>query len=140
MQEVVTFLSHHSTLGASALVIILLLLMVEFMRAKRNTFSVSAQAATQLINHDNANVIDIRTTEQFKKGHIINAQSHPAKTIWDNPKKLEKLKAKPMILVCEQGVESQKLAVFLLKQGYMAYSLANGMRGWLEADMPVVTE
>ena len=140
MQEMLTFLTNHPALSAGALVVILLLLMLEILRAKRSTFKITAQQATQLINHDNAVVVDLRSTEQFKKGHIIGAQSILSKSIWDNAKKLEKFKTKPLIMVCEQGVESQKIAVFLLKHGYNVFALAGGMRGWQAADMPIVKE
>jgi len=51
---------------------------------------------------------------------------------------LEKFKSKPIIVVDNSGFESQKIASFLLKQGYTAYSLNGGMRAWATAQMPII--
>lgn len=138
MQELIIFLTRHWELSYSLLAIIILLGIVEFLRAKRNTFQIGARQATQLINHDNAVVIDLRTPEAFKKGHIVDALSLPASELKNTTKKLEKHKTKPLILVDNTGVESQKIAFVLQKQGYKTHLLTGGMRAWQGADMPVV--
>lgn len=140
MQELTTFISNHTELGIAVALIILLLIVVELLRAKRKSFSLTPSQATQMMNHDNAVVIDIRPTDAYRKGHIINAQSLPAQEIRDNPKKIEKYKNRPLLIVCNAGLESQKLAALLLKQGYNAFSLAGGLRSWSEAQMPLVKE
>jgi len=140
MQDVLTFLSNHATLSGSIAILVVLLLIVEFMRAKRNNFSVSPTQLTQLINHQNAAVIDIRSNELYRKAHIIGAHSLQSKELIDNSKKLEKFKNKPLVIICGTGMESQKITTQLLKRGYNAYALAGGMRAWSDAAMPVVKE
>lgn len=139
MQDIITFISTHPELCAAMGFALLLLIIVEFLRNKRRHFQVSPLEMTQLINHNNAVVIDIRSNEVFKNGHVIDAVSLPAKDVMA-PKKLDKYKAKPIILVCQTGNDSQKIAASLLKGGYNVHSLAGGMRAWIDAQMPLVKE
>lgn len=138
MQELFKFISNHSLLSIAAVGVFILIIIIELLRARRMTFNLSPNQATQKINHDQAVVIDLRNKELFKQSHIIDAYSLTADEIKQFPKKLEKFKLRPLILVGNTNMESQKIASGLLKAGYNAYSLSGGMRNWIEAQMPVV--
>lgn len=138
MQELITFVTNHPYLNLAAVVVLLLIMLIEFIRAKRNVFNINPTEATQLINHDNAVVIDIRQQETYRQGHIIDAQLMIPQEIRQNAKKLEKFRNRPIIVVSNLSNESQKIAALLLKQGYNAYSLNGGMRAWNDAQMPLV--
>jgi rhodanese-related sulfurtransferase len=140
MQDITLFVQNHLSLAIALGIVILLLVIVELVRAKRNTFNVSPTQAIQLINHQDGVIIDLRAQEAYQKGHIVNAVSVPLAQLKDSTKKLEKYKTRPLIFICGAGIESQKMAASLLKQGYNAYSLAGGMRAWLGADLPIVKE
>lgn len=138
MQELTVFISHHPLLSAATLAVFILVMLTEFMRAKRNAFNISPAQVTHLINREHATIIDIRQNETYRKSHIIDAQSINPKDIIQNPKKLDKYRAKPIIIVANATQESQKIAALLLKHGYNAYSLNGGMRAWNEAQMPLI--
>ena len=140
MQDLITFFGNHPLLSMAAAVVLVLVFIVELLRAKRNTFNISPTSAVQLINHQNAVVIDIRPNDIYRKGHIIDAQSISQQEMKNSLKKLEKFKNKPIIIVCSAGIESQKVAALLLKQGYNAFSLTGGIRAWNNAGMPLVKE
>lgn len=140
MQDLVNFLSNHAALTAAMSIVVVLLFVVEFMRAKRATFNITPAQATQKINRDNAVVIDMRSNEAFRKGHIIDAISMTMDDLKKNPKKLDKYRNKPLILVCNLGNESQKMAPTLIKQGFNTYSIAGGIRAWSDAQMPLIKE
>lgn len=140
MQDIITFISQHPTLSFGILLVLILLIIVEFIRNKRRISQVSPLQMTQLINHENAVVIDIRANEAYRKGHIIDALSFTPQELRESGKKLEKFKSKPLILICQTGAESQKIAASMLKEGYNVRSLAGGMRSWIEAQMPLVKE
>ena len=140
MQELTTFISNHPILSVSALCVFALVVIVELIRAKQSSARITPLQTTRMMNHDNAIVIDIRPSDLYRKGHIIDAVSLVLKDNKEIPKKLEKYKIKPIIIVCQNGVESQKLASMLLKHGYNAYSLTGGIRAWDQADMPLVKE
>jgi len=140
MQDFINFLLKHEALSAGVVFLIIALIIIEFLRAKRHRFSATPAQVTNLINRENAVVIDLRPRENFAKGHIIGAQSVSAKDIKENDRKLEKFKNKPIIIVCATGMESQKLALYLKSQHKQVYILGGGMRAWVDASMPIVKE
>lgn len=138
MQELTTFLGNHLGLSSAAGIVLLLLIIVEILRVKKRAFNISNLQATQLINRENAVIIDIRSPEAYRNGHIIDAQSLSAQEILTNPKKIEKFKKRPLILVGQTSQDAQKVTAFLIKRGYNAFSLTGGMGSWLDAQLPIV--
>lgn len=140
MQDLAAFINNHLALSYGFSLVFAMLLFVEFLRNKRMSFHISPTRAIQLINHESANVVDLRHADDFRKGHIVNASTMQISEINEGSKKLEKFKSKPLILVCQRGLESQKMAAKLLKQGYNVYSLAGGIGAWTNANLPLVKE
>lgn len=138
MQDLTVFLSHHPYLSTAFIAVLVLVFLLEWLRAKRSVFNLSPAGVTQLLNRESAVVIDIRSKEAYSAGHILNAHCIKPEEIKQNPKKLEKFRATPIIIVAAGGHEAQKLAAFLLKNGYNAYSLAGGIPAWTEAQLPLV--
>lgn len=137
MQDLTTFIVNHMWLTYAFAIVVILLLIVEILRNRRNTFNIDVPQAVHLMNRENAVVIDIRPAEQFQQGHILAAMPLPASDITKSTQKLEKFRKKPLIIVCQSGIQSQKIAAFLIKHGYNSYSLAGGLRAWSEANMPI---
>jgi rhodanese-related sulfurtransferase len=140
MQDLITFITTHMGLAYAFAICLVLLMVVEYLRLKRNNFRVTSAQAIHLINRSHAIVLDIRSADQYKNGHVIDAISISANDILATPSKIEKYRIKPIILVCQTGVESQKIAPQLLKQGYNAYALSGGIRTWIDDNMPLVKE
>ncbi len=140
MQELNTFLSNHPQLSIAIAALLVLLAIVELLRTKKKRHGVQPQQAIFMMNHENGLVLDLRPTEAFRNGHIIEALSLTAADMKNNPKKIEKFKNRPLIIVCQAGVESEKIAAQLRKHGYNAFSLMGGMRAWNDAQMPMIKE
>lgn len=138
MQDLEIFISTHWQLAYGFAAVLTLLVIVELLRAKRATSMVDTARAVYLINREHATVIDTRPTEAFRQGRIIDAVTFSLDELQQNTKKLEKLKNKPIILVCNADAEAQKTAASLAKQGYNSYALAGGIRAWTEAGLPLV--
>lgn len=102
----------------------------------RSGSSVGVQEAIQLANQKQAIFIDVRTAEQFKTGSIPQARNLPAAEI---DAKLATLpKNKPIILVCDQGRDSARVAASLRKQGLTeTVSLDGGLRTWAKDGLPL---
>ena len=96
--------------------------------------------AIALINNQNAVVIDLRSMDDFNKGHIINSLNLlPTEIKNHNVGKIEQHKETPVILVCANGVTSASSAEILAKQGFShVYSLKEGLAGWRAANLPLV--
>ncbi|HLB41449.1 MAG TPA: rhodanese-like domain-containing protein [Gammaproteobacteria bacterium] len=140
MQDIILFLSQHPVLVFVTFLVIIGLLFVELIRMRRSGFYIDPQTTVQKINHENAVVIDVRPIEIYRMGHIIDALSIPSKELRVNFGKLEKFKKRPIILVCDTGEESRKLATLFYHKNYDTYSLAGGMFSWRKADMPLIKE
>ena len=138
MQEILVFIEHHWALSLALLVILLLLVVVEFIKQKRGATRVSTTELTRMMNHENAAIIDVRKTDAFDDGHIVGSISLPLSDIEDKHKKIEKYKSQPIILVCANGIESQRAAITLAQKGYNLRMLDGGLRSWRNASLPLV--
>jgi rhodanese-related sulfurtransferase len=98
--------------------------------------TVGVQQAVQLANQNQGIFLDIRSHDSFKAGSIPQARNVPEADI---QAKLGTLpKDKPIIVVCDQGRDSARIAGSLRKQGYtQAFSLEGGLRGWLQGGLPL---
>ena len=99
---------------------------------------VGVAEAVQLINRQDAAVVDVREPGEFKGGHIPNARSIPLGQLAERTKDLDKLKGKPVVLACASGNRSMTAAGTLRKAGFeQVVSLSGGMAAWQQAGMPV---
>jgi rhodanese-related sulfurtransferase len=102
--------------------------------------AVNVTQATQLINREDALVVDVRDPGDYGAGHILGAKSVPLARLeaGDVPNDVSKRKDKSLILYCERGDRAEKGAAALRKQGFAkVVSLAGGIAGWRQAGLPV---
>jgi rhodanese-related sulfurtransferase len=138
MENFTVFIANHMGLFYTLAIIMITLMIVEMLRAKRGQARIAPTQAVTMINKQNAVIIDIRNHDSFQKGHIVDSLNLPARELNTASKKLDKYKNKPVIIVCGSGMDSQKAAAELAKQGYNAFILAGGLRAWSEAELPLV--
>ena len=97
--------------------------------------SVSPHEATLMINRRDALVLDLRSAEDFRKAHIINARNLPVAELESRSGELHKHRTKPVI-VCDEGLRSG--AATLRKLGFEeVYTLSGGVAAWQQAGLPV---
>lgn len=100
---------------------------------------VSPAELTLLVNREDATVLDIRSSDDFKRGHITGARNLPLAQLKTQISSLENQKAAPIIVVCQAGMSAQGAARQLLDNGFSRVMvLAGGMNKWTEASLPVV--
>ncbi|HTJ93107.1 MAG TPA: rhodanese-like domain-containing protein [Pararobbsia sp.] len=105
----------------------------------RRGHGLSAADATQLINRRNAIVLDLRTADEFGKGHVPQARSVPYEELSAKAAQLSKNKSAPVLLVCQTGQRARKAEQVLTEAGYAeVYTLQGGIDAWQTAGMPVV--
>jgi rhodanese-related sulfurtransferase len=98
----------------------------------------STLEATQMINRQDALVIDVREDAEYAKGHIVGARHIPLAQLEARVKELQKYKSKPVITCCETGNRSSAAIATLRKLGFEnVYNLAGGYAGWQQAGLPV---
>lgn len=100
---------------------------------------VVTQEAVALINKQDAVVIDVRSAEDFRKGHIAGAINVPAAQLKANNLNLiQKYQKKPIVLVCETGVTTNGIGRLLTKAGFeQVHALRGGMADWRTQNLPV---
>jgi rhodanese-related sulfurtransferase len=100
--------------------------------------AISVQQATLMINREDALVLDVREAQEFAKEHILHARNLPLSRIEAGAADLQKHKAKPVIVYCENGSRSGKAASLLRKLGFeRVFPLAGGLAAWHQAGLPV---
>lgn len=101
--------------------------------------AVNNHTATMLINRENAVVVDIRTIDEFGRGHLAGAHNLIMSQIQENNLgQVEKHKDDPIIVVCETGMSANAAARALHKHGFKrVYTLAGGMAQWRTDNLPV---
>jgi rhodanese-related sulfurtransferase len=98
----------------------------------------STLEATQMINRQDALVIDVRDDAEYAKGHIVGARHIPLGQLEARAKELQKYKSKPVITCCETGNRSSAAIATLRKLGFdNVHNLAGGYAGWQQAGLPV---
>jgi rhodanese-related sulfurtransferase len=99
---------------------------------------VGALQATQLINRQNALMLDVRETREYEGGRVPNAVHVPLSQLDARGAELKKFTSRPVIAYCERGSRSRTAAGKLAKLGFAeVYTLRGGLRAWSEAGLPV---
>ncbi|MNE99634.1 Thiosulfate sulfurtransferase GlpE [compost metagenome] len=84
-------------------------------------------------------MVDTRTRDDFRRGHIANAINLTASEIKTGSfGELDKHKAQPVIVVCANGTASREPAENLSKAGFeQVYTLKDGIAGWSGENLPL---
>lgn len=109
-------------------------------QAQNDPKHLSVQQATQwLASEKNVVVLDVRTPNEFRAGHLKNAVNVDY-TAPDFEQQLAKLdRAKPYLLHCAVGGRSTKSLSVLQKLGFRDIRhLDGGLQAWQNAKLPVV--
>ncbi len=137
MDQLTQFATNHWQLVLALAVILTITLINELVSQKKRGKELSTSAAIEMINHENAVVIDLRDADAFSAGHIIDAIHASADDLGE--KQSEKYKTKPVILVCARGLQSATLAAKLRVKGFTKLRvLAGGMSAWQTAGLPLI--
>lgn len=94
---------------------------------------------TQLINHENAVLLDLREPAEFKGGALPGAVHIPMSELAQRSGELAKLTSRPVVTYCALGRRSPSAGATLAKLGFAnIYSLRGGVKAWKDAGLPMV--
>jgi len=135
MEQLIEFATNHWELFAALIATLALLV---FSESKKGGTSLSTHAAVQLINKENAAVVDIRLKKEFKTGHITNSINIPYADLDRRIGELEKYRNRPIIIVCNLG-QTASGAVKKLNDAAFANvaRLSGGITEWKTQNLPV---
>ncbi len=133
-----SFLTDHIALVLAFGAVSGALIYTELARLTRGYRGVSPAQLTELINRENALVVDIRAIADFEKGHIVGSRHMVLSQFDPENKTLAKVKDLPVVLVCRTGVTVSGAAKRLLKAGFSrVHVLEGGIAAWQQADLPL---
>ena len=84
----------------------------------------------ELLNDNYENIIDIRSNEKYKKGHINKAINIPSNTLIASPKEYLNTNTKYYIY-CQRGIQSVKVCMLLGRMGYNVVNVNGGYDAWI---------
>lgn len=137
MEQLIEFAGNHALLVA-LFAAVLLALAWHIITDTGGRDAVDPSGATELINHEDAVVVDVRSIAEYNGGHILNALNIPLNGFKDQIGQLEKHKKRPIIACCRSGSRSGTVVKLLRKSGFeRVHNLRGGMLAWENANLPV---
>jgi len=106
-----------------------------------NTNLTATEFAEKIKELHSAPIVDVRTPDEFSKGHLQNAFNYN----WngnDFQKQISKLdKSKPVFVYCLSGGRSSSAASQMRSEGFKeVYELSGGIMKWRAANLPETTD
>ncbi|WWO96177.1 MAG: rhodanese-like domain-containing protein [Candidatus Dasytiphilus stammeri] len=144
MSEIIQFYSSHPII-CNTWLILLVLTVVFTMKSSlvSRVNMISCTEATLLMNKQSAQVIDIRTQQEYYQGHIYNSINILSSNIKkDYLPELVKYKSYPIIIVGSgrNNMEENQFAFKIKKLGFIKiYILEGGIMVWKKEHLPLVS-
>lgn len=136
MDQVFEFIGNHPILVAAFVILLVLFIRNETRRGGR---SVTAQQLVDLVNRENALVLDVRDKKEFDAGHIVDALNIPFAALDSRMNELRKHRERPIVVACKMGQHSGTAGSILRKHGFEKVSrLTGGVTEWRNQSLPVV--
>jgi rhodanese-related sulfurtransferase len=136
MDQAFEFIGNHAILVGTFAILLALFVRNEMSRGGQTA---TAQELVNLVNRENALVLDVRDAGEFAEGHIVDALNIPHASVESRLTELEKYKGRPVAIVCKMGQHSGSAGTLLRKAGFeRVLRLTGGMTEWRNQNLPVV--
>jgi rhodanese-related sulfurtransferase len=138
MDRLIDYSTNHPFLAGGLLLMTLLVLAFELRQRGAAAAAIAPFEAIRMMN-TGAVLVDLRSTNQFKDGHIEGARNVPGDQIAADPKALERLAGKTLVLYCDSGTTTAAAQRTLERAGAKnVFSLRGGLAAWKQENLPVV--
>ena len=109
--------------------------------AQTNYENVDVKGFAALMEAPDVVVLDVRTADEFKEGHLVGAVNiDQAQSDFIQKAKAALPADKTIAVYCRSGRRSASAAGKLAAEGYKAVNLKGGILAWKEAGKPVTTD
>ncbi|HLP82255.1 MAG TPA: rhodanese-like domain-containing protein [Nitrosomonas sp.] len=106
---------------------------------QRGIKEIDTRVAIQLINQQEAVILDVRDDSEFAAGHLPNSKHIPSEKIEERWVELQKFKEKPIVMIYRSGIRSNHPSLILKKNGFaQVFNLMGGIDTWKRANLPIV--
>jgi rhodanese-related sulfurtransferase len=136
MDRLFEFVINHYVLVSSFFILWAVFFSLE---SRRGGQSVSPQQATNMVNREDARIVDLRDADEFRQGHIAGSLNIPMNQFAERITELDKYKGKPVILLCKMGTNAGVAGRQLRARGFDRVArIQGGIQGWRADNLPVV--
>lgn len=133
------FFTNNIVLFAALGIIIALILRLEIKRAMSGTQNVTPAQAVQLINKEDALILDIREDNELAQGSIRGSKHYALSVLKQRLDELKQYADKPVIAYCKLGNRSNEACNILRQNNFTnVVSLKGGIEAWKTENLPVV--
>jgi len=138
MDRLLDYFTNHPLLAGAAVAMTIVVFGYELRQRAAGATAVAPNEAIRMMN-GGAVLVDLRATNQFKDGHIEGARNVPADQLAADPKLLDKLSGKTLVLYCDAGATTGAAVRTLARAGAKnVFSLRGGLAAWKQENLPVV--
>ena len=136
MDRLFEFVVNHYILVSLFVALLVAILILE---SRRGGAKISAQGAVNLINKDEAVVVDIRDRKEFGEGRITGSINIPLNSLKSRVGELSKFKDKQIIVADKMGQHSAMAVKQLNAEGFSnVVRLNGGVADWKASNLPLV--
>jgi rhodanese-related sulfurtransferase len=137
MERYTEFVTNHPMLMLGLVAIVSMILWTELRRFTRGYREISPMEAVQLINHEDALVLDVREGAELGQGKIRGAKHIPMSVLGKRVEELNRYRDRPVITYCRSGARSAQASSLLKKHQFQrVFNLAGGLLAWENANLP----
>jgi rhodanese-related sulfurtransferase len=137
MDRLLDYSINHPLLAGGLVLMALAVLAYEMRLRGALSSAVGPSEAVRLMNAG-AVLVDLRSANHFKDGHITGARNIPGDQVGADPKIVEKLASRSVVLYCDDGATTAAAQRTLAAAGIKnVVSLRGGLAAWKQENLPV---
>ena len=139
LERLPQFIGGHPVLVALFVLVLVLLIRHELASLTLGFQRISPATLVQMINRDNALLIDVSPRAEFESAHIAGAKHLDLARLDPEQPELARVRELPVVVSCRNGAASRPVCQRLVKAGFTrVHCLEGGVAGWLAAELPLV--
>jgi len=100
--------------------------------------NLDAAQAAELIKQEPVLILDVRTPEEYKEGHIKGSVLIPVQGLEREYVKISDHSQKPVLIYCRSGNRSVTASKILISKGFHdLYHMKGGIKDWVRHQLPL---
>jgi rhodanese-related sulfurtransferase len=138
MDRLFEFATNNVILFVALAVVLVLIVVNEIKRFTRGFREVSPTETVQLINHENALLLDVRESNELASGTIAGSRHIAMSALKQRMGELAEFVERPVVIVCKTGARSLQACETLRKANFTNVAcLKGGIEAWRNASLPI---
>lgn len=141
MDQIIEFVGNNALLFIFFAAVVALIAVTEFRHFTRGYRDISPAEAVQLMNREDAVLLDVQSDAEIGQGRIKGARHMPMDVLKQRLKEMEKYRGRAVITYDRNGLRSPQACTLLRRNSFeKVYCLKGGLQAWQDANLPVVTK